>query len=998
MFAAKTLIVNRKAGADNSRMSDVGRRLNDRQRAAVAHDRGPMLVRAGAGTGKTTVLIERIARLVESGVAAAAEVLAITFTNAAAENMRNRLQARLPATAANAVQTCTFHSYCHAVLKRYSTVYDLLPPEDLWVFLRKNIERLGLVYFAKASDPGTFLKTLNEFFDRCNDELVSVDDYETFVEKLADDAAMEAPRVGASTKESPTREESIERCREIARVFRKVNDLMNEAKIGSYGSLVVGAARLLRNDALALVHEQRNARFILVDEFQDTNHAQLELIRLLSGAEQNVFVVGDPDQAIYRFRGASAGAFDDFRRAFPAARAVTLAENQRSLPNVLRVAHEIIRANPDTTALGSDFARVPLSSGRAKREASRDHRVALITHDGPEHEAQEIARLIAEDRRKTQRPWEHYAILFRSHSTASAIIAGLDARGIPASLSAVDLLETDTVRDLMALLRCLVTLDDPLSLFRVATMRQSGISAEDLRSALANNKARSVVQALETFEAGKKLLARVQQWQRQMKAATGDAESVVKHAVKALELTHLPEVRHFLRFVCEWMDKPCVGGRGTAGRLADLLEYLDLWRQAGGKLTTEVRDELGRKVEEAEIRKGTVVLMTVHAAKGLEFPYVYIAKCASASFPRSYKEALFSFPQQLRKSSVPPSGDDVVHYEEERRLFYVAVTRAMDQLCILGKSARGKEPLPKHYMRELGTNALERTVEVRQAARYVAPAIAAAAAGAWHDLPPAIDPATFVLSASSIETYKSCPKKFYFEYEWKIPGEASAAMQYGSAMHRALKDLYDRVNAGVSTTKEQLLARFREAFGDASIADQHQYEMFLKQGCEHLSEFYERAQSGTPPRVLATEEKFMFALGPVKVRGTFDRVDEIGGGLAVVDYKTGAPKSEEQAQKSLQLSIYAMAAAEKFERPVVQVGFYSLENNEAVFTSRDEKQLAKVRDEIVAIAERIAAGDFHPTPDAFNACRYCAYFTLCPATAERLREADAASAAGAAQA
>ncbi|HEY0564673.1 MAG TPA: UvrD-helicase domain-containing protein, partial [Terriglobales bacterium] len=175
--------------------------LNEKQRQAADHNHGPMLVRAGAGTGKTTVLTQRISRLVKQHVAEPHEILAITYTNAAAEEMQDRLEKVIGKEAAQKIHACTFHSYCNQVLRRYTRdTFKLLSTEDLWVYFRKNIDKLGLKHFAKASDPGTFLRSLNQFFERCNDELVNASDYADYVARLESDVSLELPRVGFSSK------------------------------------------------------------------------------------------------------------------------------------------------------------------------------------------------------------------------------------------------------------------------------------------------------------------------------------------------------------------------------------------------------------------------------------------------------------------------------------------------------------------------------------------------------------------------------------------------------------------------------------------------------------------------------------------------------------------------------------------------------------------------------------------------------------------------------
>ncbi|HEY0566260.1 MAG TPA: ATP-dependent DNA helicase, partial [Terriglobales bacterium] len=905
--------------------------------------------------------------------------------------MQDRLEKVIGKEAAQKIHACTFHSYCNQVLRRYTRdTFKLLSTEDLWVYFRKNIDKLGLKYFAKASDPGTFLRSLNQFFERCNDELMNASDYADYVARLESDVSLELPRVGFSSKDVPTRDEVLGRCKEIARVFAKVEEMLAAENIGSFGSLIVRTAKLFREKPDVLAKEQAKARFILVDEFQDTNHGQLELLRFLGGEEQNVFIVGDPDQAIYRFRGASAGAFDDFRRVFKRAVAVTLAENQRSTQNVLDCAWQMIRSNPENVSLEDDFARTPLKSGRAKRQPDlANHRVSLVLHDGTDQEAHEVARSIAETVERTGAAYKDFAVIYRGHSSATALVQALHDRTIPFSVAGTNLLETDTGRDLMASLYCMVSLEDNVSLFRVAMMKRSGLDPKAVQQALKSGKRRvsKVAEVLGSMESGRQLLDCLHAYREQVNA-DATAQLAVERAIQVFGLQGTAEAKYLLRAVEEWMTKPCIGARAGADALPHFLEYLELWAKAGGVLKAEERDILGARITPVQ-QPNAVQLMTVHAAKGLEFKHTYVVRVSKSSFPSTYKEWLFDFPQQLRKSSKETISEKELHQQEERRLFYVAITRAKDELTILGKASGTKNRLsPLAYMRELEEcGALARAVVRRDAHAYVANTITAGASEVWYDLPADFGTNTLVLSASQIETYESCPKQFYFQYVWGLPSDMSVISQYGSAVHVVLRSLFDGVMKGKVIGLLEVLFAFEAEFSkyESTTEEKHQFDLLMEQGRRHLTAFYRTniLEAAALPKVKAVEVPFELQIDDVLVKGRMDRVDESGSGLVVIDYKTGKPKTEEVAKKSLQLSVYALAAESMWKKRVIEAAFYSLENNTPVWAEQSEEALSKVRERILAVAQSIRNGEFDPKPSEFKGCGWCGYRSLCPATAQK---------------
>ena len=298
---------------------------DERQREAIEHVHGPMLVLAGAGTGKTSVLTHRIERLVREGHAYPHEILALTYTRNAANEMRDRVGKLLGGKEVNAA---TFHDYCLDLLKRVHKDFGVLDDKDLWIYLRRRLRDLRLEHYIRAANVAQFLNDLLDFVSRCHDELVTPEKYAEYVARL-ERKEVPIPRV-AKSKNVLDDAEVLGRCREIARVFTTMERWLAEENLGTFSHMITRAHSLLHNDANVLAEARARARFILADEFQDANFAQIQILARLVGAEGNIFAVGDPDQAIYRFRGASSAAFELFDSHFPNAKRVVLEKNRRS--------------------------------------------------------------------------------------------------------------------------------------------------------------------------------------------------------------------------------------------------------------------------------------------------------------------------------------------------------------------------------------------------------------------------------------------------------------------------------------------------------------------------------------------------------------------------------------------------------------------------------------------------------------------------------------------
>ncbi|HKM48292.1 MAG TPA: ATP-dependent DNA helicase [Terriglobales bacterium] len=960
---------------------------DERQQEAIGHLHGPMLVIAGAGTGKTTVLIQRVANLIREGHGRADEILALTYTDNSAAEMMDRVREELKGTAIDGLQTCTFHAWCNGLLQRRGLGFGVLDDKDLWVFLRRRIRDLRLKHFVRAANVGQFLFDLLDFMRRCQDELVGPADYARYVERL-ERGEVPLPRVAGSKKQAELEAgEILERSREIARVFAAVETMLGEKNLGTFGHMITKAYQLLKDDSTLLAEERLRTRFVLVDEFQDANFAQVEILSLLAGTAANVFAVGDPDQAIYQFRGASSEAFTLFMRNFPAARVVVLGKNRRSLSPILRCAFGIVNENPavfgqtlSQKGNSISYQRAALQSLREEEATQRGEAVAaplveIVTWRDKEVEAADLARRIQKNRKERRCRWSDFAVLYRQHNHRDELVHELAERGIPFSIEGLDVLHTPEVRDVVACLTAAVSPNDAASLFRVSALPQFGIEPTELRATMkaVRRQELDLRTVLGRLPNGAPVLESVEKVHREVGKDGVRAEDAVDVVIRHFGLPRAPLVVAFLKFVEAWQKKAIA----ETGSASEFLEYLDYFVQARGGIS------LPRSTDDA------VQLLTAHAAKGLEFRHVAVLRGSSTWFPTPYREPLVAFPAELRRPDAISTDDKTLHEEEERRLFYVAMTRARDTLAIYAHQGRGKkDPKPTQFLREFMAHpaykkfwstrpaaAVQDTLFAEEEQRI---AVQQSNVAAWLLLPPS---AGFVsgLSASAIEIYEECPLRFKLEREWNLPRDVPASLHYGAAMHNVLHTFYDGQRYQREVSDDELLEQFRAALAAAGIADRYQYELYLRQGMEQLRQFLEVARSGAAPEVLETERKFELLVGSAKLTGRVDRIDRTGADtVAIVDYKTGKPRSQEDADESLQLSLYALAARDAFGKRADRLIFHNLENNVAVCTTRSDGELEAAKLRVQKASDGIARGEFAAKPG--YQCSYCPYRNLCPAT------------------
>jgi ATP-dependent exoDNAse (exonuclease V) beta subunit len=608
--------------------------------------------------------------------------------------------------------------------------------------------------------------------------------------------------------------------------------------------------------------------------------------------------------------------------------------------------------------------------------------VEAVVLDTKDTESGEVITKLRELRRKLRCRWSDCAVLYRTHLNRDQLAAEMVRQGIPFSIENMDVMDTPEARDLFACLGAVVSDADGASLFRVAALPQFAIDPETLRSgikALPRDAGTSAIAlVLSQIEGGGAVLERVRQTRADIAGANAKGRAAVDILVRNFSLNRDSRaLKAVLEFVTGWETKAIT----KTGEIAELLDYLEYFREARGAIPLSSNDD------------DAISLMTAHAAKGLEFPHVFILRANSGSFPLNYQETLIELPRELYDADSIAQGDDKeLCQQEERRLFYVAMTRARDSLTIYAKKGTGKKDFtPAGFLRDLLKDASLRRWLVQAPARgFQTDMFAEAAAPAtmtraneWLALPPAANLHSR-LSASAVQTYETCPLQFKLEREWRIPDEVPAAMQYGAVMHRVLRGYYDSVRLERPIADDDLIQFFRDDLAQAGMQDRYQHDLYEAQGVQQLKDFLAASRRAPAPQVLHTEEFFDIKVGEVTVVGRIDRIDQVADNRVIItDYKTGRAQSQEDSDESLQLSIYALAAREKWGYHADRLVLHNLEGNSAVVTRRSDFELEAAKSRVQEVSEKVAAGKFQPKPGFY--CKFCAYRNLCPATEKQLQ-------------
>ena len=965
--------------------------LTGRQRKAVTHGDGPLLIVAGAGTGKTTVITRRIAWLIAERRAKPSEILALTFTDRAALEMTERVD-RLVPYGHNDARISTFHAFGDRILREHALEAGLsdrssvLSRSEQLIFLREHLFDLPLDRYRPLGNPTRFLQGLVTLISRARDEDLSPADYLAAARRLADRAA-DAPDDAALAEEAA-------RHGELAALYAAYERLMRTNDRFDFGDQVNLALRLLRDDPSVLAAESAKYRYILVDEFQDTNHSQFELVRLLAAGHRNVTVVGDDDQSIYRFRGAALGNILGFREAYPRATSVVLVDNFRSRQPILDASHRLIKHN-DPWRLEAREGLDKRLRARASytRQAGPDGPIELLAFATGSDEADAVVARIAASIRSGRRAGDH-AILVRGNRDADPFTRALNMARIAWRFSGTaGLYRQPEVRVLISFLRAVADPDDSVSLYDLATSELFGLAAGDVTLALNRASRRRVSLAAALREAsvhpedspfGMRALVVVQRL----------LASLDQHRELSAERSCGELLYHFISS-SGWLARLTHEGRETGDeRLQNVARFFEIVRRQGsllrddrlpflvGQLDTllEAGDDPG--TADAEPDEGDAVhVLTYHKAKGLEFPVVFMVGLVEDRFPSRERRDQLELPSELLRDA--SSVDE--HLAEERRLFYVGMTRAREELVLSwaadygGRRARRMSQFilealdlpPATPIERVRPSVVERLARHDRAERSALPVAPR----------PRLGDKPLYLSFYTVNDYLDCPAKYRYAHIVRIPTPVSHPLVYGRALHAAVQAFHRQQMAGRAMPLAELHAALDASWESAGFLTREHEDARRQAGRAALTRFWNEQQTD-PARPSAIEQEFSFMLGRDRVRGRYDRVDaDADGRVTITDYKSSDVRdpttANRRARESLQLGIYALAYEAQHGKVPDELSLHFLDSGLVGRSEAGEKRLARTQEKLTQAAEGIRAGGFAATPSPMG-CSFCPFREICP--------------------
>jgi DNA helicase-2/ATP-dependent DNA helicase PcrA len=970
--------------------------LDRRQRQAVTHPDGPLLVLAGPGTGKTEVITRRVAWLIASRKARSAEILALTFTERAADEMQSRVDVLVPYGQANTA-IHTFHAFGDRLLREHGHLIGrsmeprVIGHPEAAVLLRDHLFELGLERFLPLGDPTRFLMGLVELFGRAKEQGVRPDDLATYASDLAagaqaavgldaDEAAHDA--VAALLDEAAAHAE-------VARAFGAYQRLLAERSLVDHGDQVAEAVRLLEERPAARMALRARYRFIVVDETQDANPQQLALVRLLAGPAGNVTFVGDDDQAIYAFRGARGEGMTELAFAYPSLRHVVLRRNYRSRKPILEASRSLIGHNdPLRHGAGRDLDRSLTAVRRARRPALVRYHAYASAADEADAVATEIL-----DRLKRGASPDSIAVLVRTNADAAPVLASLDVRGLPRRFSgASGLFGQREIRELLSLMRVIVSPGGSEDLYGLLTSPVYGLGGEDLTAIceMARRRHRDLWSVIIEILDQPGLVRLSADTRRRLSGCVAQ----LRMSIKAAHERPAPPVLYDHLRESGWLRQLVAQAeRGDDGPLRRVARLFEIVRQQTDMLSdprmASVVPALQGLVDAGEDpaapgldrHEAAVSVLTVHQAKGLEFATVYVIGLSEGRFPVQPRREILTLPATLTGRT--GSDDPEAHRAEERRLLYVAMTRARDEL-ILSHATRGHRggrlrrpsgfiaealgaPLPDEVAEPKDTFLLEpRDDKIAATSQTV---------GRTSGEP-------LELSFTQIDDYLTCPRKYHLRHVARVPTAPHHALVFGNALHQAvavanLARLRDRPVEldGVLGTLEAHWS------SEGFLSAEHEAARYAA-GQAALRRYVERLEDEDGSGILAVEQAFTFRLGRDRIRGRYDAVRTVQGRTVITDYKSGDTrdpvKARERARNALQLQIYAMAWEAEHGRRPDAVELHFLEGDVIGRVTPTDAQLERARSKVATAADGIRAGVFEATP-GFPACDWCPFRRICPA-------------------
>jgi DNA helicase-2/ATP-dependent DNA helicase PcrA len=966
-------------------------KLNKEQKEAVLHEKGPLLIVAGAGTGKTTVITQRIVNLIEKKLAKPEEILAVTFTEKASFEMEERVDKLLEYGYVD-LWISTFHSFCEKILRENALDIGLAPDFKIldstsaWLLARQNLDKFDLNYYKTLGNPTKFIQALISHFSHCKDQEVYPENYLEYADTL-------------KTTDNGPEDQETQRITEVANAYHTYQQILLENGALDFGDLINYCLKLFKKRPLILKKYQEKFKYILVDEFQDTNWAQYELIKLLAEPINNLTVCADDDQAIYRWRGASFSNIVQFSADFPEAKKISLIKNYRSAQNILDRSYKFIKQNdPDRLEFVSKISKKLTAD--TKEEGIVEHIHARTLDQEVGETLKKILEILKTDGKAT---YSDFAILVRANDSAIPFVKALERANLPYQfLASRGLYSKPVILDIIAYFKLLDNYHEGTAVYRILNLPFLEIAENDIATItqFCRRKTISLFDALQELalipgisaKTQEKIVFILSQIKKHSELARekGVSEVLVafledsgylKHLIHNNEEEKIDLLNQFYKKVKTFEES------SVEPTLKSFMEEMNLELESG---------EEGKLDFDPEQGPDMIKLMTIHGAKGLEFKYVFLANMVDRRFPTDQRKDPIELPDALIKD-IKPKGD--VHLQEERRLCYVAMTRAKKGLYFTSAEDYGGQRKKKlsRFLTEMNYKAgEEKSFDAKKGllAEKVKPIDRLK-----NKIKPQYLPEHF--SYSQLAAFEKCPLQYKFGFILKVPTRGKAVFSFGKTMHNTLdaflklvnNDKNSKQNSLFQSSQEQqnskkqknkLFNELEKLYEDNWIDEWYdsksEKEAYYKNGKRIIKEFYDKF-SKNPPKILkingtpALEMPFNLKIGGYTLYGIIDRIDEVDGGITIIDYKTGQSKDKLDFDAKEQLLIYQIAAQEVLHLKPKQLAYYYLDDGKiASFLGSEmdlENQKAKIIDEI----EKIKNSEFDATPGW--QCQYCDFKDIC---------------------
>lgn len=1006
--------------------------LNPEQKLAMEHQTGPLLIIAGAGTGKTAVITRRIAHLIITKIARPEEILALTFTEKAAKEMEERVDLFIPYGYTD-VWISTFHSFGDRVLKERAleiglpAEFQLLTRAEQIAFLREHLFEFPLDYFRPLSNPTNYLEALLTLFSRAKDEDISPEEYWEYVENLkipsptgggeqgaggSSDEGQEATLKGCPTQnvgqgfsatnkykggsapggslandeETLAGQEELAKQREIASSYKKYQELLSANGKIDFGDQVLLVLRMFREHPSILNYYRKKFRYILVDEFQDTNYAQFQLVKLLASPHNNLTVVGDDDQSIYKFRGAAISNILNFIQEYPDARQIVLNKNYRSTQKILDCAYHLINYNnPERLEIKNNIVKELLAVDKKKGNA-----VEYLFYENVLNEADDIVGRIYSAVEKGKRHYNDFAILVRSNNDSDPFLKALTYKNIPWRFTGnAGLYSRPEIMLMINFLRAIANPFDSLSLHYLLASEIYSFPMDDLckcnhKAKLQNRPLEKILSRqqncpeLELSEKALNLIPVVLADLNRYRQAAGDK-------TPAQLIYHFLDTSGYLKDLTKLTKKDDLIATEKIRNIAKFFEivrqfetqtHLDRLPGFIAHLDTLINAGDNPAVVEADWEEDAVQVLTVHKAKGLEFPVVFMVGLAQGRFPSRDRSDPLELPEDLIKDILPAGN---FHLQEERRLFYVGMTRAKEELYLSWSQDYGGKSLRKvsQFVKEALDLPAQPTL-IKKPLDWEN--LAGQSSAAPRQLQLKINQKNLQLTPHQIDDYLTCPLKYMFVHILRLPVLSHPTVIYGRAIHRAIEEYARQKMLGKKLELAQLIQVFEQSWESSGFLSREHEEQRLENGRKALSLYYQQEESsGKIPTHI--EKEFKFKFNDIIIVGRFDRVDLEKDKVTIIDFKSSNVRKQEEADRRIkennQMAIYALAWTESDASLPCRIELHFLESGLVGGLDIEEKHREKIKEKIGQVAEGIGQQKFTAKPEYF-ACRYCVYQSICP--------------------